>query len=139
MTIDNIDNIDLTKDLINLIEQTKTQLTSQINSSLTLLFWNVGNKILTHNLNYRRAEHGKQIVVTVSRELVEKFGRNYEEKNLRRMIQFAQKFPDFEKVVTLSRHLSWSHFLALIPLKTNQEREFYGKLAYDNLIGVRKL
>lgn len=40
----------------------------------------------------------------MSRELVEKFGKNYEEKNLWRMIQFAELYPDTEKVVTLSRH-----------------------------------
>ena len=71
-----------------------------------------------NELQNSRAEYGKQIIVTLSRELVERFGKNYEEKNLRRMIQFAKQFPDAEKVVTLSRHLSWSHFLALIPLKS---------------------
>lgn len=75
----------------------------------------------------------------MSRKLVERFGRNYEEKNLRRMIQFAEKYPNFENVVTLSRHLSWSHFLALIPVKEQSAREFYGKLAYKNSFGVREL
>ena len=139
MTIENSDDKNLVEELIALIEKTKTQVVSKINSSLAILFWNVGNKILSHNLKHKRAEYGKQIVVTVSRELVVKFGRNYEEKNLRRMIQFAEIYPDLENVVTLSRHLSWSHFLVLIPLKTNEERDFYGKLVYDNLIGVREL
>lgn len=83
---------DLITELISLIENTKKQVVSHVNSSLTILFWNVGKTILTHNLNHKRAEYGKQIVVTVSRELVAKFGRNYEEKNLRRMIQFAEIF-----------------------------------------------
>jgi predicted nuclease of restriction endonuclease-like (RecB) superfamily len=139
MTIRKTDYTDLISELIDLIEKTKTQVISQVNSSLTILFWNVGNSILTHKLKNKRAEYGKQIVVTVSRELVEKFGRNYEEKNLRRMIQFVEKYPDIKKVVTLSRHLSWSHFLALIPIKTAEERDFYGKLAYESLIGVREL
>ena len=91
-----------------------------------MLFWHVGNRILTHNLQNKRAEYGKQNVVTVSRELVEKFGKNYEEKNLWRMIQFAEKYSEIEKVVTLSRHLSWSHFLVLIPLKDQKARDFYG-------------
>ncbi len=120
MMIEKLDNKDLISELIRLIENTKEQVVSQVNSSLTILFWSIGKKILTHNLKHKRAEYGKQIVVTVSRELVAKYGRNYEEKNLRRMIQFAAKYTDFEKVVTLSRHLSWSHFLALIPLKNRK-------------------
>lgn len=139
MSIEKSENKNLLNELISLIERTKTQVISNVNSSLTLLFWHIGNRILTHNLQNKRAEYGKQNVVTVSRELVEKFGRNYEEKNLWRMIQFTEKYPDIEKVVTLSRHLSWSHFLVLIPLKDQNARDFYGNFAYKNLIGVREL
>lgn len=139
MSIEKSENKNLLNELVSLIEKTKTQIISSVNSSLTLLFWHVGNRILTHNLQNKRAEYGKQNVVTVSRELVEKFGKNYEEKNLWRMIQFAEKYPDIEKVVTLSRHLSWSHFLVLIPLKDQNSRDFYGNFAYKNLIGVREL
>lgn len=130
---------DLLNDLTTLIEKTKVQVSAQVNSALTVLFWHIGNRILTQNLQNKRAEYGKQTVVTLSRELTEKFGKNYEEKNLRRMIQFAEKFPDIEKVVTLSRHLSWSHFLALIPIKVANARDFYGKLAYEGAFGVREL
>ena len=139
MSIEKSENKNLLNELVSLIEKTKTQVISSVNSSLTLLFWHVGNRILTHNLQNKRAEYGKQNVVTVSRELVEKFGKNYEEKNLWRMIQFAEKYPDIEKVVTLSRHLSWSHFLVLIPIKDQNSRDFYGNFAYKNLIGVREL
>jgi len=73
---------------------------------LTILFWHVGSRILSKTLQNKRADYGKQIVVTLSRELVEKYGNNFEEKNLRRMIQFAEQYSELEKVVTLSRHLS---------------------------------
>lgn len=139
MPIEKIECKDLIDDLVILIQETKTQIISNINSSLTVSFWHVGNLVLNYILQNKRADYGKQIVVTVSRELVERFGRNYEEKNLRRMIQFVEKYNDFEKVVTLSRHLSWSHFLSLIPLKNQQARDFYGRLAFQNAIGVREL
>lgn len=139
MSIEKLENKKLLNELVSLIARTKTQVISNVNSSLTLLFWHVGNRILTHILQNKRAEYGKQNVVTVSRELVEKFGKNYEEKNLWRMIQFTEKYPEIEKVVTLSRHLSWSHFLVLIPLKDQKARDFYGNFAFKNLIGVREL
>jgi predicted nuclease of restriction endonuclease-like (RecB) superfamily len=139
MSLEKLEYRDLLDDLVTLIEKTKTQVVSYANSSLTVLFWHIGKRILTHNLQNKRAEYGKQIVVTVSRELVAKFGKNYEEKNLRRMIQFVEKYSDVENVVTLSRHLSWSHFLALIPLKQQHARDFYGKLAFESSFGVREL
>ena len=76
-------------------------------------------------MDNERAEYGKQIVVTLSRYLVERYGKSYEEKKLRRMMQFAKVFPSLENVVTLSRHLSWSHFITLIPIKDNMARDFY--------------
>jgi hypothetical protein len=61
-------------------------------------------------LQNKRAEYGKQIVPTLSTQLENKYGRNFTEKNVRRMLQFAEQFADKEIVVTLSRQLSWSHF-----------------------------
>lgn len=129
----------LVEDIISIIEESKQNVVSYANSSLTILFWHIGKRILNHTLKNQRAEYGKQIVVTVSRQLAERFGNNYEEKNLRRMIQFVEKFSDFEIVATLSRHLSWSHFLSIIPLKDSEAREFYGKMSANNNWGVREL
>ena len=55
------------------------------------------------------------------------------------MIQFTEAFPDIENVVTLSRHLSWSHFLVLIPIKNPEARNYYSKLTFEGLFGVREL
>ena len=139
MPNDNIKHSEIPNEIISLIEKSKYQIAIYANSSLTIMFWKIGERIHNEILKNKRGEYGKQIIVTLSRELVNRFGRNFEEKNLRRMIQFAEKFPDIEDVVTLSRHLSWSHFLALIPLKSNEERTFYSKLAFENPMGVRKL
>lgn len=139
MSIRKVECQDLLTEVIALIENAKFQVVSYANSSLTILFWHIGQRILTLNLQNERGEYGKQIVVTLSRELVKRFGKNYEEKNLWRMIQFTKQFPDIENVVTLSRHLSWSHFLTLIPIKEQSAREFYGKLAFESSFGVREL
>jgi hypothetical protein len=55
------------------------------------------------------------VVSTLARQLVPEFGRSFAEKNLRRMVQFAEFYPDQGIVVTLSRQLSWSHFVAILP------------------------
>ncbi len=65
MSIEKIKYQNLLNELIAIIEKTKIQVVSQANSSLTVMFWQVGKRILTHNLQNKRAEYGKQIVVTV--------------------------------------------------------------------------
>lgn len=128
----------LLNELSILIDQSKRQLVSQANSNLTMLFWHIGKRINEQLLLNKRAEYGKTIVVTLSRVLSEKYGRNFEEKNLRRMLQFAQIFQDYEYVVTMSRHLSWSHFLAIIPIKNEEARKFYAQVIENENLGVRE-
>jgi predicted nuclease of restriction endonuclease-like (RecB) superfamily len=129
----------LLHELSQLIEQSKQQVAAQANSILTLLFWKVGNRINTEILQNKRAEYGKQIVPTISAQLESTHGRSFTEKNVRRMMQFAEQFADFEIVVTLSRQLSWSHFLVLIPLKNPEAKLFYAEMSATQILGVREL
>jgi predicted nuclease of restriction endonuclease-like (RecB) superfamily len=111
----------------------------QVNSIVNLLFWQLGKRVNDYVLQNKRADYGKQIVVTLSRQLKHNYGRNFEEKNLRRMLQFAEQFNDIEIVVTLSRQLSWSHFLALIPIKKQEAKLFYAQKSASEGWGVREL
>lgn len=135
-----LESLDLIIDEISfLIKESKDQIYIQTNSILTMLFWQIGNKINYEILKNDRAEYGKQIVVTLSRQLVNRFGRNFEEKNLRRMLQFAEQFTNKENVVTLSRQLSWSHFLAILPLKQAEAKKYYTNLVSMQNLSVRDL
>ena len=134
----NIRNNNLFEQIKNLIEQTKQNVAISVNSSLTMMYWEIGNKINQDILKNQRAEYGKEIVVTLSRQLQDNFGKGFDEKNLRRMMQFANAI-EKQKVVTLSRQLSWSHFLALLPLQDNLKIEFYAQMSIVQNWGVRTL
>ena len=126
-------------ELSQLIEQSQHQVAVYVNSTLTALFWQVGKRISDEILQNQRADYGKQIVPTVSAQLENRYGRNFTEKNVRRMIKFAEQFTDTEIVVTLSRQLSWSHFIELFPLKSDEAKQFYAQLAINERLGVREL
>jgi hypothetical protein len=129
----------LLNDLSQLIEQSKRFVVVQANSVVTMLFWNVGKRINEDVLKNKRADYGKQIVSTLSAQLTEKYGNNFELRNLRRMMQFAEQFPNEQIVVPLARQLSWSHFQILIPLKDRKERLFYATEAANANWGRREL
>ena len=129
----------LLSELSQLIEQSQRQVVAQTNSTLTLLFWQIGKLINQNILQYKRAEYGKQIVPTVSAQLEKVYGRSFAEKNVRRMMQFAEIFSDYQIVVTLSRQLSWSHFLAILPLKKEDARLFYAQQSVSENWGIRQL
>ena len=130
---------DLLNDLARLIEKSQNQAAVVVNSAVTMLFWQVGKRINEHILQNKRAEYGKEVVSTISIQLKVDYGRNFEEKNLRRMMQFAEVFPEIEIVVTLSRQLSWSHFIVLIPLKKEEVRLFYAQQSSSEGWSVRSL
>ena len=123
--IEPLDRNDLLQDITQLIEQTQTKVAIQSNHLLIILFWQVGKRINEEILHNKRADYGAQIVSTLSTQLKNRFGRNFELRNLRRMMQFAEQFEDFEIVVTLSRQLSWSHILILLPLKNRKAQLYY--------------
>ena len=103
------------------------------------MFWEVGEHINSVVLDGGRGSYGKQIVVTLARQLEEKYGSNYEVINLRRMIQLAKRFPEVEIVVPLARQLSWSHFIALLPVKSNDAFIYYAQDAMARQLGKREL
>ena len=105
-------------DLSNLIEQGKKQVVSQVNSILTITYWHIGKRINDQVLKNERAEYGEKVVANISKLLEKQYGRSYTLRNVRRMMQFAQDFSDFNIVTSLMTQLSWTHFIELFPLKT---------------------
>jgi predicted nuclease of restriction endonuclease-like (RecB) superfamily len=110
-----------------------------VNIALVLLYWQVGNRIRTDLLGNKRAEYGEQILPTVSAKLVPEYGEGFSERNLARMIRFAEVFPDREIVAALARHLGWSHVVEIIALRSDLHREFYAEMCRVERWSVRTL
>ena len=126
-------------DIRALIEASRQRVASAVNAELTLLFWRIGQRIHTEVLAGQRAGYGDEILPTLAAQLVRDYGRSFADKNLRRMVQFAATFSDEPIVVTLSRQLSWSHFVALLPLKDSLQRDYYAQMASTERWSVRTL
>lgn len=129
----------LLSELRGLIESARQHVAQTANATLTMLYWHVGQRIQSEVLKNERAEYGEQIVSTLSTQLVAEYGKGFAEKSLRRMMQFAEAFPDEPIVATLSRQLSWSHFVEILPLKQPLEREYYAELCRVERWSVRTL
>src|SRR5690606_19008386 len=126
-------------DVAKLIEESRQQLAQSANSTLTYLYWRIGKRVNENLLAEKRAAYGQRIIMGLSERLVQQYGNNFSEKNLRRMIQFATVFSDEQIVVSAIRQLSWTHFIALIPLKSELQREFYLELCKVERWNVKTL
>jgi len=117
-------------DVCLLIEQARLKVAQTANQTLTLMYWQIGKRINDELLEGERAAYGKQILSQLATLLQTQFGkRGFQERNIRRMLQFAQLFPDFEIVSQAATKLSWSHFIELISLKEALQRDFYLTMA----------
>ena len=112
----------LLRDLKQLIDQGRRKAVASVNSALTLTYWHVGKRINEEVLKGGRAEYGKQVVASIAEDLVTHYGKSFEARNLRRMMQFAEVFPDSRIVTPLATQLSWSHFMEVLKLKTQDAR-----------------
>ena len=114
-------------DLRQLIEGARRSAAMVVHAGLTVMYWRIGQRIRAEVQGDQRVDYGQQIVVILSRQLAADYGRSFEEKNLRRMLQFADLFASEAIVVTLSRQLSWFRFLVLLPLKEALARDLYAQ------------
>ncbi len=121
-------NEKLLLDLRSLILEARQDVARRVNSALVMLYWKVGQRIRKDLLNEKRGEYGEKIVPTVSAQLVEEFGEGFSRRNLFRMVHFFEVFPNEQIVATLSRQLSWSHFIEIIPFKDELQRDFYAEM-----------
>lgn len=129
----------LLTELRGLIESARQHVAQTANATLTMLYWHVGQRIRGEVLKDGRAGYGEEILATLSQELARDYGKGFNVSALTRMVKFAEAFPDEAIVATLSRELSWSHFVEILPLKQPLEREYYAELCRVERWSVRTL
>ena len=118
----------LMSDLRQIIDEARIHVATTANYELTMMYWHIGERINRDVLGNERAEYGKKIIATVSRQLQASYGsKGFEERTIRRMVQFAQEFPDWQIVSPLVSKLSWTHFLTkIVPQVATQIQNIYG-------------
>ena len=129
----------LLNSVVGLIDQARNRVATTVNQELTLLYWNIGKLINDNVLGNKRADYGKQILPTLSVQLETQYGRNFTEKNVRRMMRFNDEFPDLNILPPLAAKLSWSHFIELFSIKTEEARLFYANKAIQETWSKRAL
>ena len=122
--------ISLVDDLRRIINQARVSVATKANSAIILMYWQLGERINREVLGNKRAAYGQQIVSQVATQLQKEFGKKgFGVRSIRRMMQFADYFPDIHIVSQVATQLTWSHIIEILPLKNDIQREFYLTLA----------
>jgi len=112
-------------DVAGLIERARTRAAVAVNSELVMLYWSVGKRIREDVLGGERAAYGQVVVKRLAARLTERYGRGWGQRNLERMVRFAECFPRGEIASTLSAQLTWSHLVEILAVSGRHRRGFY--------------
>ncbi|EGR0521870.1 DUF1016 domain-containing protein [Vibrio cholerae] len=136
----NLNNLlPLSQEVAALIRSAKQRAAAAINNEITLLYWQVGNRIRQEVLGGGRADYGKQVIATLASELTAQYGKGWSKRNLAQMVKFAEVFTDAHIVQALSAQLSWSHFVILCAIDDPLKRDFYTSMAMQERWSTRTL
>ncbi len=122
-----------------LVSEAKTTVVTQVNQILSLTYWYIGGRIQNQILQDKRAEYGEATIKKLAENLTTDFGKGFGYRNLLRMVKFYKSFPEENIVTTLSSQLSWSHFVEIIKIENEIQREFYAKMSSNEGWSVRTL
>ncbi|MDO9035551.1 MAG: PDDEXK nuclease domain-containing protein [Methanoregula sp.] len=125
-------------DIHSLIESTRVRIATGVNTELVMLHWHIGHRLREVIKGAEQGVYGKRIVKLVA-DLTAVYGRGFSDKSLRHMIRFSEAYEDETIVSTLSRQLSWSHFLNLIYIEETLKRDFYTEICRLERWSVRIL
>ena len=122
-----------------LIDVAKQKAAIAVNAELTLLYWQIGRRIQVEILEGQRGEYGKQVILGLSQQLTQTYGRGWGRRHLWNCLRFAEQFPDLEIVHTVCAQLSWSHMRLLSAMDDTVKRDFYIEIAQLEKWSVRQL
>lgn len=126
-------------EILTLIKAAQQKVITAANQELIKLYWSVG-KYISERLT--TSEWGEKTVEQLSTfiQTQEPGIKGFEKRNLYRMRQFHETYPNFEIVSSLLTQLSWTHHSILISrCKTEAERLFYLELAVTERYSTREL
>lgn len=112
-------------EVVALIDDARGRAYQAVNSELVTLYWRLGEYI---SGKISRAEWGDGIVDELAAALARRFQgqRGFTRRNLFRMRQFYEAWPDRELVSALLTQLPWTHHLVILgQAKPEGTREFY--------------
>jgi len=139
MTIEKDITRQLFDDITNLIEQSRKQVATVVNSEITILYWRVGKAIREQILKDQRAEYGNRIVINLSQKLTERYGRGWSKEQLWNCLRTAERIRAQKTIYALSKELSWTHIRTLVSIKDDLKMEFYTALCRNEKWDTRTL
>jgi predicted nuclease of restriction endonuclease-like (RecB) superfamily len=153
--------------VVELLDMARRASARVVNTLMTATYWEIGRRIVEHEqAGQKRAGYGEEVVIKLSRDLTQRFGRGFGPAQVAAMRQFHLTFPlpdNFQSVIGKSEILQsvigkssagaverlspvahalplpWTHYVRLLRVRNSHAREFYAREALAGGWSVRQL
>ncbi|AXP06530.1 DUF1016 domain-containing protein [Pseudomonas fluorescens] len=113
----------LINELGELIRQARQKVLRAVDTLQVQTCWQIGRHIIEFEQGgAERAAYGARLLPSLAKVLTARFGKGFDERNLRHMRDFYQKFPIWNAVRT---ELSWTHYRTLLRVEHDTARHWY--------------
>lgn len=127
----------LVDEIKSILKTAQAKAVSAVNSAMVFAYWEIGKRIVEEEQNGdEKAEYGTFLLKELAQNLSVDIGKNFDERELRRIRQFFLTFPIRDAV---RPELSWSHYRSLIRVENDAARIYYLKEAIAQHWSTRKL
>ena len=126
-------------EVLTLIQSAQQKVLATTNQELIKLYWSIG-KYISDRLS--TSEWGQKTIEQLAAfiQAQEPGIKGFEKRNLERMRQFYETYPDSQITTALRTQLSWTHHRIIISrCKSEAERLFYLDLAANERYSTREL
>jgi len=155
-------NKKLYSQIVDLLQSARNKVVRTVNQTMVLTYFEIGKMLVEEEQGGKeRAEYGKELLKGLSKVLTKEFGKGFSVKNLERMRSFYQVYGKSSTLLSKSENqgtpssksisgtkfrefkqdefvLSWSHYLKLMRIDNENEREFYEIESLKNNWSVRE-
>jgi len=127
----------LIADIGVLLEEARKKVYAHINQDLVKTYWELGRRIVEYEQKgEERAEYGSELLERISQDLRQRYGKGFGRRNVLDMRRF---YLTYKKWQTVSAELSWSHYIELLSIDNELERNFYEKECQNERWSLREL
>ncbi len=118
----------LLQDIRSILEKGLTKAYKAVDNIKVQTYWQVGERIVRDEIKYQRADYGQQVVKQLAVDL------EIHERTMYRILKFYKIYPILTTVLS---ELTWSHYLELIDIEKQDERQFYEVFSVKESWSVR--
>jgi predicted nuclease of restriction endonuclease-like (RecB) superfamily len=132
-----LQNQTVIREIKEILFTARENVSKAVNNELLLAYWNIGKIIIEYEqAGSGKAEYGKQLMKTLSKELTRELGKGFSRSNLQNMRLLYLNYPICQ---SLSGKLSFTHYCELFAVSDKNARDFYEKETINSNWSVREL